>query len=134
MTQSINKDRYTTLITQVMDIDDVTWGDPRRDYLVRYRGLLKTDKIAAKTLLTDALAGDKLAPIIRTEDGRDSILLISDPITTIVAQVFDIQDSTWAPTDQIHLVRFLGKLTVDSMEAYDFLQSRLEPRDLDPSF
>jgi len=125
---------YAAIVSRVMDIEEVTWGDPRNDFLIRFRGTLTQDLTQAKSYLTHQLRPEKLSPIIRVENGQTTILLVSDPLTSIVSQVFDIQDTTWAEPDQPHIVRYLGRLTRDSIEAYDYLAETLQDRDITPLF
>ncbi len=125
---------YANIVSQVMEIEDLTWGDPKRDYVVRFRGRLTTDQTDARNRLNQAFKIDKLSPILRSEDGRDVIMLISDPISSIVARVFDIQDTQWGESNQIFLVRYLGRLTQDSISAYDLLEKECLPRELTPLF
>lgn len=127
--------RFNALISQVMDIEDITWGDPKKDYLVRFRGRLRQDGMSAANLLTSALRGERLAPIVKQADGRDLILLVSDPLTEIVARVFRIQETTWGSGERANfVVRYRGQLVVDSMEAYDRLAEALRPHEVTPLF
>jgi len=125
---------YTETISRVMEIEDLTWGDPKKDYLVRFRGRLTVSRKRAKDDLTAAFQAEKLSPILRTEDGRDVVLLISDPISSIVSQVFEIEDTMWGEPENIYLVRYMGRLTTDSVEAYDHLEEAFLPQNLTPLF
>ncbi len=136
---------YTELVSQVMEVESITWGDPKRDYIVRFLGTLKTDKLNAREILAAAFTDEKVAAIFqplvepadiepKNQPGRTIILIVSDPIRPIIAQVFDIQETIWPDADQNHFVRYLGALTRDSIEAYDFLEKELFPRELTPLF
>jgi hypothetical protein len=133
MTEQTNSN-YADIVSEVMTIEDLTWGDPKRDFVVRFRGKLTTDRKDARNRLSQAFKLNKLSPIVRAEDGRDVVMLISDPISSIVSQVFDIKDTQWGESHQIYLVRFLGHLTRDSIEAYDLLEKECLPRNLTPLF
>ncbi len=55
-------------------------------------------------------------------------------ITTIVSQVFRIDDTTWGTSHQGFLVRYRGKLYGDSAAAYDQVAQALEPHAMTPLF
>ncbi|MEJ2350836.1 MAG: hypothetical protein P8Y03_13705, partial [Anaerolineales bacterium] len=37
-TISIQDDRLTPLVRKIMRVDDITWGQGKQNYIVRYRG------------------------------------------------------------------------------------------------
>lgn len=139
---SISTDNYTTIVSQVMSIEDVTWGDPKVNfwddpaigYIVRFRGQLLHDKPAAQSTLEQLLRPQNVSPILRTENTVTSIYLIGDPLTAHVAQILDIQETDWATPQALHIVRYLGRLRLDSVEAYDQITEALAPRDITPLF
>ncbi len=66
-----------SIINRVFVIEDITQGKNPQEYLVRYRGLLRTtDSIGAYDQLTRDLAPLNLMPLFRKEERRHSILLI----------------------------------------------------------
>jgi membrane-associated protease RseP (regulator of RpoE activity) len=125
---------YTAIAAHCMHIEELTWGDPKRDFVVRFRGTLTTDKLNARQLLQAELAPLNLSAIVRDEDGRSAILIISDPLTAIVAEILDIEETHWGDHPEGYVARFLGRLTRDSIEAYDFLAASMVPRRLTPLF
>ena len=52
----------------------------------------------------------------------------------IVHRVFHIEDTTWGTMKDGFLVRFRGKLFIDSETAYDQLAESLEPHGITPLF
>jgi membrane-associated protease RseP (regulator of RpoE activity) len=57
-----------------------------------------------------------------------------DILGRIVRQVFHVEDTTWGTTKDGFLVRFRGRLVIDSEEAYDQLARALEPHGITPLF
>ncbi len=69
-------DKYTPIVARLMHIEDVTWGDAQKDFIVRYRGRLSSeDSEAAYTQLAEALRPMDITPLFRLEDERHVILL-----------------------------------------------------------
>jgi len=67
----------TSLVSRLFRVEEVTWGDPQKTFIVRYRGaLLSDDSAAAYDQLADALRPYAITPLFRTEDGRQAIVLI----------------------------------------------------------
>ncbi len=134
MTEATGSIPFNEIVSSVMNIQDVTWGDPKRDYVVRFRGTLTTDEINARDILFNALRPYKTSAVFQKEEGLTSILLLQDPITAIVTKVFQIETSEWAGTEKPHLAKFTGKLLKDSVEAYEILEKDLHPKNLTPLF
>ena len=68
----------TPIVSRVLNVEDVTSGDPKKQYLVRYRGQLKnTDTAAAYEQLASALRPYEITPLFRREKGRHVVLLRS---------------------------------------------------------
>jgi membrane-associated protease RseP (regulator of RpoE activity) len=57
-----------------------------------------------------------------------------DPYLPLVKQVFRIDDVTWGEENQNYLIRYRGKLLLDSQDAYDKLAQSLKPLDITPLF
>ena len=125
---------YHEIISHVMTIQDITWGDPKRDYIVRFRGELTTDPLDARDRLAAELRPLKISAILQTDGDIPAILLVNDPITPIISEVFEIEATDWGPDDSPVMARFLGALTRDSVEAYDTLEKAFEARELTPLF
>ncbi len=69
--------RYDNLVSRVFSIEDVTVGDPNKDYIIRYRGKLRMeDSEAAYDQLADSLQPYNITPLFRWDDDRHAILLI----------------------------------------------------------
>jgi membrane-associated protease RseP (regulator of RpoE activity) len=69
-------DIYTSIVGRVLRIEDVTRGDPKKDYVARYRGrLYNEDTAAAYEQLADALRPLQITPLFRKEGDYHVILL-----------------------------------------------------------
>ena len=67
-----------SIVARVFRIEDVTLGDPQRDFIVRYRGhLIVEDSAAAYDQLDQALKPLNITPLFRVENGRQMVLLMS---------------------------------------------------------
>jgi membrane-associated protease RseP (regulator of RpoE activity) len=66
----------TPIVARVMSIEDVTTGDPQKDYLVRYRGKIYGDTAEAYDLLADQLRPFQLTPMFRLDKDRHAVLLL----------------------------------------------------------
>lgn len=70
-------DIYTPIVSRVLRIDDVTWGEEKQGYIVRYRGkLYNQDTAAAYDQLADSLRPLKITPYFRMDGERHAVLLI----------------------------------------------------------
>ena len=69
-------DILTALVSQVLHIDDITTGDPQKEYLVRYRGKLKIDSAEAYDKISDGLRPHHLTPLFREQEEWHVILLM----------------------------------------------------------
>jgi membrane-associated protease RseP (regulator of RpoE activity) len=66
------------LVGRVMSIEDITTGNPERDYIVRYRGWLRMeDTEEAYDLLTRYLKPYRITPLFRWEDDRHAVILVN---------------------------------------------------------
>jgi membrane-associated protease RseP (regulator of RpoE activity) len=79
-TQSISPasqpDPYMTHVKSVFRIEDVTWGNDKQNYLVRYRGELLIDSQDAYEKLSKSLQSLDVTPLFRVEDGLETIVLL----------------------------------------------------------
>lgn len=65
------------LIGRIFVIEDITIGDPAKDFIVRYRGRLRgEDSEAAYDQLATQLQPLKITPLFRMDEGRHAILLV----------------------------------------------------------
>ncbi len=70
-------DTLTPVVARVLRIDDVTWGDSQKNYLVRYRGqLYGEDTAAAYDQLATSLRPLNITPLFRLEDKRHVVILM----------------------------------------------------------
>ncbi len=139
---SIDNNTYATLVSRVMTIDDVTWGDPKINfwdnpdlgYIVRFRGKLLLDRANAQNDLAQSFQAQNISPVFHTDNDLDAVYLIADPLTSLVAQILEIQETQWAEKEAPHIVRYLGRLRMDSIEAYDKIAEVMDPREVTPLF
>jgi membrane-associated protease RseP (regulator of RpoE activity) len=76
-----NLDDMTLMVSRVFDIDDVTAGDSKKGYLVRYRGhLLAADSAQAYDQLAEALRPRDITPLFRKEKDQQVVLLMQGVI------------------------------------------------------
>ena len=69
-------DPYLPWIKQILQIEDVTWGTDKDNYLVRYRGRLSIDSDQAYDLLATGLRPMDVTPLFREEKEQHVILLM----------------------------------------------------------
>jgi len=72
----IDTDKLTSIISEVLKIDDITRGDPKENYIVRYRGMLVQDSISAYNSLAEALKPYDITPLFRKEKEQHIIILM----------------------------------------------------------
>ncbi len=66
----------TSVVARVFRVEEVTLGDPKKGYFLRYRGELIRDSIEAYEQLAAALLPYDITPLFRIEDERQTILLV----------------------------------------------------------
>ncbi len=71
----------TLIVRQVMRIDDITRGDSKKDYMVRYRGEIYGDTVLAYERLADLLKAERVTPLFR-KDGNQHAVLITPGVVT----------------------------------------------------
>lgn len=59
-----------------MRVDDITWGQDKQNYVVRYRGTIVGDVSAAYEKLADAMRTYDLTPLFRKESERHVVVLM----------------------------------------------------------
>jgi Zn-dependent protease len=69
-----------SLVSRIFRWDDITIGDPKKGYFLRYRGELLGDSVEAYNQLADALRPYDVTPLFRLEEGRQTILLVRGTI------------------------------------------------------
>ena len=73
-------DIFTALVARVFHVDEVTMGDPKKGYFLRYRGELTRDSIEAYDQLAQSLQPYDITPLFRMEDDRQTVLLMRGTI------------------------------------------------------
>ena len=71
-----NIDDFTPIVQKHFRIEEVTWGDSRQKFLVRYRGELIRDSAEAYDALSAELKKYKTTVLFREQDGQHIILLV----------------------------------------------------------
>jgi len=66
----------TQMVAKVMRIEDVTTGDPSKNYLARYRGQILGDTAEAYDRLAGVLRPYQITPLFRNENEQHAILLV----------------------------------------------------------
>jgi len=64
------------IVGRVFRSEDVTLGDPLKNYIARYRGELLLDSVAAYDQLAEALRPYAITPLFRIEGGRQTVILV----------------------------------------------------------
>jgi len=71
---------FTSIVGRVFKIEEVTLGDPKGGYFLRYRGELLRDSQEAYDQLAAALLPFEITPLFRLEGERQTILLVRGAI------------------------------------------------------
>lgn len=123
-TQSIastsQADPYLQLVKQVFRIEEVTWGNEKQNFLVRYRGKLLLDSQEAYLQLSQGLQNLDVTPLFRLEDDGEIIVLLkgivkpkpSNPWINLILFIFTGISVIFAAT----LFEYRGPLTTDLNE------------------
>lgn len=91
--------RLDALVGRVLSIQDITVGNPEKDFIVRYRGRLYSDDTeAAYDQLTNWLEPFNITPLFRWDQNRHAVILVpgkpkpapSNPIVNIVMFVLTV--------------------------------------------
>lgn len=74
--ETTNTDLLTPIVSRFIKIEDLTWGDPKKEFIVRYRGrLYSEDSATAYDQLASALRPMEITPLFRLE-GRQHVILL----------------------------------------------------------
>ncbi|MBN2385431.1 MAG: site-2 protease family protein [Anaerolineales bacterium] len=71
------------IVGRVFKFDDVTLGEPLKNYIARYHGQLLIDSVVAYDQLAEALRGYDIMPLFRIEDGRQTVILVRSAVRRI---------------------------------------------------
>ena len=80
--QDANEDIYSSYIHRFLKVEEITWGNARQQFLVRYRGQLYREDTA--TVYDEVAALVKplgVTPLFRMQEGKHTILLVKGLIT-----------------------------------------------------
>ncbi|MCZ7551290.1 MAG: hypothetical protein B6D39_13005 [Anaerolineae bacterium UTCFX2] len=99
-------EQLTQAVSQVMRIDDITTGDPQKNYLARYRGRILGDSAEAYDRLAGTLKSYQITPIFRNEKDQHAIMLLpgviepkaSNPWVNLVLFLFTLLSVIFAGT------------------------------------
>ncbi|HNT23003.1 MAG TPA: site-2 protease family protein [Anaerolineales bacterium] len=79
----VENDQLTPLVSRIMRIEDVTWGEQKQGFIVRYRGrIYNEDTPAAYDDLAQALRPLEITPLFRLEEGRHAVILVEGVVHT----------------------------------------------------
>lgn len=77
MDRSYEMSQLDALVGRIFVIEDITVGNPEKDYIVRYRGMLRSeDSEAAYDQLSAWLEPYNITPLFRWDQGRHAIILV----------------------------------------------------------
>jgi membrane-associated protease RseP (regulator of RpoE activity) len=76
------------IVSRVFRFNDVTLGDPKKGYFLRYRGELVRDSIEAYDQLAEALHPYDITPLFRLEEGQQVVLLVRGTIHSTRGKVW----------------------------------------------
>lgn len=128
-TQSISpasqQDPYLPLVKQVFRIEEVTWGNEKQKFLIRYRGKLLVESQDAYAQLSKGLQSLDITPLFREEEGNETIILMkgivkpkpSNPWVNLVLFILTGLSVVFAGT----LFEYRGPLTSDFSEVLPHL-------------
>lgn len=69
-------DPYLPLVKQVFRIEEITWGNEKQNFLIRYRGKLLVESQDAYAQLSKGLQSLEITPLFRVEGGNETIILL----------------------------------------------------------
>ena len=75
---SLENDPFTPIVNSFLRIEELTWGDEKKGFIVRYRGqLFNQDSAQAYDQLAALLRDFKVTPLFRIEEDRHAIILVN---------------------------------------------------------
>jgi membrane-associated protease RseP (regulator of RpoE activity) len=118
-TASQRSELVTSLVKQVLQVEETTWGSPQQQFLVRYRGHLLLESEAAYERLSQLLKPYEITPLFRIEKNSPTIILVegviepkpSNPWVNLVLFVITIFSVLLAGT----LYGYQGPVSEDSL-------------------
>ena len=77
----VDNDPYTSTVSRVLRVEDVTWGEQKQGFIVRYRGrLYNEDSATAYDELAASMRQLNVTPLFRSEEGRHVVILVNGVI------------------------------------------------------
>lgn len=73
-------DTLTSRVSRVFNIEDITLGSEKLDYVARYRGRLRIDSAQAYDQLADSLRPMNITPLFRQDGEQQAVILVSGTI------------------------------------------------------
>jgi membrane-associated protease RseP (regulator of RpoE activity) len=91
-------DQLHRLVGRVFSIEEIILGEPKQNFIVKYRGQLLADSVEAYDSLSESLRSLMITPLFRMEDGRQTVVLLpfvinpkaSNPIVNLVLFVLTL--------------------------------------------
>ncbi len=80
--ETLQIDNLTNLVSRVLKIQDITTGEPKQGFLLRYRGQLYGDSAEAYDQLANSLRPSDITPLFRQEKDLHVVLLIQGTFNT----------------------------------------------------
>jgi hypothetical protein len=78
ITNQTQNEKFTSIISRIMLVEDITWGDPKQGYLVRYRGrIYNEDTATAYDQLADTFKPMGVTPLFREQGDQHVVILVS---------------------------------------------------------
>jgi membrane-associated protease RseP (regulator of RpoE activity) len=110
-------DPYLPLVKQVFRIDDITWGNEKQNFIVRYHGNLLLDSQQAFDVLSKKLMSMDVTPLFRMEGEDETIVLLkgvvkprpSNPWINLILFILTALSIVFAGT----FFEYSGPLTTD---------------------
>ncbi|MEW6716111.1 MAG: site-2 protease family protein [Chloroflexota bacterium] len=76
-----NSEVLTSLVSRILHIENITWGNPKDNYIVSYTGNLTRDSVEAYDTLAEWLRPHHVTPLFRQVEDRHAVILVSGIIT-----------------------------------------------------
>ena len=73
----LDTDNITHIVGRFLNIEDITQGDEKRKYLVRYRGRLRVDSAQAYDQMAKLLRPLNITPLFRVDGDQHAVILVS---------------------------------------------------------
>jgi len=113
-------DVFTDYVSQIFHIEDITYGDAQKSFIVRYRGHLSKESVAAYNQLSQKLDSFNITPLFRKEDETHLVILIngrirpkpSNPLINLVLFLFTVLSVLFAGS----IYAYEGPITTDLWE------------------